>query len=130
MVAALVPSQPSTESAMALINGRWCRSGFMSQQFPRRMSGPGWCRVYVFHREEMLGAAFSLNTTVHAVSALEAQSISVPSSFVVYLLKKGKGMFLYSAVSSPLDRSGAAHFTPPLADLFIPTPTRLLWEAF
>ena len=35
----------------------------------------------------------------------------------------------YSAVSSPLDRS--KHFTlHSLADLFIPTPTQLLWEAF
>ena len=40
-----------------------------------------------------------------------------------------KGMFLYSAVSCPLDRS--KRFTlHPLADLFNPTPTRLLWEAF
>ena len=30
-------------------------------------------------------------------------------------------MVLYSAVSSPLDRSKRFHF-PPLADLFIPTP--------
>ena len=38
---------------------------------------------------------------------------------------KGKCMILYSAVSSPFDRSKrfALHF---LADLFIPTPTRLL----
>ena len=42
---------------------------------------------------------------------------------------KGKGMVLYSAVSSPLDRS--KRFTlHPLADLFIPTPTRLLLEEF
>ena len=41
-----------------------------------------------------------------------------------------KGMFvLYSAVSSPLDRPKC--FTlHPLADLFIPTPTRLLREPF
>ena len=40
-----------------------------------------------------------------------------------------QGMFLYSAVSSPLDRS--KRFTlPPVTDLFIPTPTRLLREAF
>ena len=40
-----------------------------------------------------------------------------------------KGMFLYSAVSSPLDYSPrfARH---PLSDLFIPTQTRLLGEAF
>ena len=36
--------------------------------------------------------------------------------------------FLYSAVSSTLDRSN--HFTlHPMADLFMPAPTRLLWEA-
>ena len=40
-----------------------------------------------------------------------------------------KGMFLYSAVSSPLDCS--KRFTlHPLADLFIPAPTRLLRAAF
>ena len=39
------------------------------------------------------------------------------------------GMFLYSSVSSPLDR--LKRFTLlPLAHLFIPTPTRLLWEEF
>ena len=43
--------------------------------------------------------------------------------------KKCKGMFLYSAVLSPLDRSKRfTHY--PLEDLFIPTPIRLLWEAF
>ena len=36
---------------------------------------------------------------------------------------------LYSPVSSPLDRSNALHF-PPLEDLLIPTPTRLLREVF
>ena len=44
-------------------------------------------------------------------------------------VKKDKGMFLYGAVSSLLDRS--KHSTlHALADLFIPTPTRLLREAF
>ena len=43
--------------------------------------------------------------------------------------KKVKTCFVYSLVSSPLDRS--KHFTLyPLADLFIPTSTRLLCEAF
>ena len=43
--------------------------------------------------------------------------------------KREKVTFLYSAVSRPLDRS--KHFTlHSLADLFIPTPTRLLREAF
>ena len=40
--------------------------------------------------------------------------------------KKGKGMFLYSAVSRQLARS--KRFT--LHRLFIPAPTQLLWEAF
>ena len=40
-----------------------------------------------------------------------------------------KGKFLYSAVSSPLDRSKRLILYPQ-ADLFIPTPTRLLREAF
>ena len=35
-------------------------------------------------------------------------------------------MFLYSAVSIPLAKRFTLH---PLADLFIPAPTRLLWEA-
>ena len=40
-----------------------------------------------------------------------------------------EGMFLYSVVSSPLDRS--KRFTlRPLAHLFIPGQTWLLWEAF
>ena len=38
------------------------------------------------------------------------------------IMEKGNGMFLYSAVSSPLDRSKRFTFHP-LADLFIPTPT-------
>ena len=42
---------------------------------------------------------------------------------------KGNDMFLYSAVSSPRDCS--KHFTlHPLADLFIPKPSRLLHEDY
>ena len=37
-------------------------------------------------------------------------------------VKDHKGMVLYSAVSSRLDRSKNALHFPPLADLFIPTP--------
>ena len=45
--------------------------------------------------------------------------------------KKGKGMFLYIA-QYPVrwTAQSVVHFLPPLADLFIPTPTRLLREAF
>ena len=46
-----------------------------------------------------------------------------------FLVSGKKVVFLYSAVSSPLDRS--KRFTlHALADLFIPTPAGLLWEAF
>ena len=38
------------------------------------------------------------------------------------------GKFLYSAVSSPQDRSKRFNFTS-LTDLFTQTPSRLLWEA-
>ena len=40
------------------------------------------------------------------------------------------GMFLYSGVSSLLDRSQCFTFHSSLADLFIPTPTWLLWKAY
>ena len=40
-----------------------------------------------------------------------------------------KGAFLLSSVSSPWDCSKCFTFHPQ-ADLFIPTPSRLLWEAF
>ena len=46
-----------------------------------------------------------------------------------FLVSGKKVVFLYSAVSGPLDRS--KRFTlHALADLFIPTPARLLGEAF
>ena len=43
------------------------------------------------------------------------------------VILKVKGMYLYSIMSvGPLK----SLYTLPLADLFIPTPTRLLWEEF
>ena len=39
-------------------------------------------------------------------------------------------MFLYSAVSNLSDHSCRALYTSSPADIFIPTPTRLLWEEF
>ena len=47
-----------------------------------------------------------------------------------FAIRKKKDMFLYSAVSSPLDRSKLFTLFLPLTDLFIPTQTRLLQEAF
>ena len=46
-------------------------------------------------------------------------------------VKKGKGSFFYIA-QYPVrwTAQSALHFLPSLADLFIPTPTRLLQEAF
>ena len=50
-------------------------------------------------------------------------------TMISFIEKCIKGMFSCSTVSSPLDHS--KRFTlHPLADLFIPTPTRILWEAF
>ena len=43
---------------------------------------------------------------------------------------KVKGMFLYSAVHPVRWTAQRVYTFPPLADLFIPTPTRLLLEAF
>ena len=53
----------------------------------------------------------------------------VISTMYFQLKVKGKGMFLYSAVSGPYDCS--KRFTlHPLVDLFIPRPSQLLWEVF
>ena len=102
VAAAVVPSQPSIESAMALINGRWCRSGFGSQQGPVGVGS-------VFHRAEMLGTAFGLNSKCcfDTGGPVTPRLIVFRSLFIKKKVKKG--MFLYSAVSSPLDRSSASH---------------------
>ena len=53
--------------------------------------------------------------------------LETPGSGMLHHCKYGMG--LYSEVSSPSDRT--KRFTLcPLADLFIPTPTRLPWETF
>ena len=44
--------------------------------------------------------------------------------------KKGKGSFYIAQYPVRWTAQSALHFLPPLADLFIPTPTRLLREAF
>ena len=44
--------------------------------------------------------------------------------------RKGKGSFYIAQYPVRWTVQSALHFSPPLADLFIPTPTRLLREAF
>ena len=46
------------------------------------------------------------------------------------LFKKGKGSFYIAQYPVRWTAQSALHFLPPLADQFIPTPTRLLREAF
>ena len=48
----------------------------------------------------------------------------------LYVQKKGKGSFSIAQYPVRWTAQSALHFLPPLADLFIPTPTRLLREAF
>ena len=43
---------------------------------------------------------------------------------------KGEGSFYIAQDPVRWTAQSALHFLPPLADLFIPTPTRLLREAF
>ena len=43
--------------------------------------------------------------------------------------KEGKGSFYIAQYPVRWTAQSASHFLPPLADLFIPTPTRLLREA-
>ena len=45
-------------------------------------------------------------------------------------IKKGKGMFYIAQYSVRRTAQSVLHFLPSLTDLFIPTPTRLLREAF
>ena len=52
-------------------------------------------------------------------------------SLSVYIKKgKGKGSFYIAQYPVRWTAQCALHFLPSLADLFIPTPTRLLREAF
>ena len=44
--------------------------------------------------------------------------------------KKGKGSFYIAQYPVRWTAQSALHFLPPLADLLIPTPTRLLRETF
>ena len=55
-----------------------------------------------------------------------------PDNFlnVFFYTYQGKGSFYKAQYPVRWTAQSALHFLPPLADLFIPTPTRLLREAF
>ena len=48
----------------------------------------------------------------------------------IEVFKKGKGSFYIAQYPVHWTAQSALHVLPPLADLFIPTPTRLLRQAF
>ena len=49
---------------------------------------------------------------------------------ILQMVKQGKGRFYIAQYPVRWPAQSALHFFPPLEDLFIPTPTRLLREAF
>ena len=68
---------------------------------------------------------------IEKLTYYQAHSVSNSAPKKVnFTIRTGKGMFYIAWY--PVRRSAQSvlvHFTP-LADLFIPTPTQLLWEAF
>ena len=66
--------------------------------------------------------------TVSLLSSVLFSALSCSTSMISCSVK-GKGMFLYSAASSSWDCSKRFTLHPP-AVLFIPMPSRPLWEAF
>ena len=108
-------------------------------------------KTHVFHRVRTSNSPAMLSALLHRVYDILEQGprgdpicmrtlsshcrgpfrcISIQHGVLVTVCRlKQKRYVLYSAVSSELDRS--KRFTVhPLADLFIPTTTRLHWEAF
>ena len=77
-------------------------------------------KTYLFHYSLLLKCCH--DDAIAAASPTNVNNLSTRGL-------KSKGMFLYSEVSSPLDRSKRVMLCP-RADLFIPTPTWLLLEAF
>ena len=74
----------------------------------------------------------SIMTTCAHCAAFVVMLVVANSAFVesVTLDCKGKGSFYIAQYPVRWTAQGALHILPPLADLFIPTPTRLLREAF
>ena len=79
-----------------------------------------------FERKYIATLTIARITTVHKDIKLKRKDNTILSMCISPVRKD---MFLYSAVSSQLDRSKRRTLHP-LADLFIPTPIRLLREAF
>ena len=69
------------------------------------------------------------NELVDFLEGAASSLVTVNHERTVFFIRKGKGMYLYSTVSSPLDHSKPFTFHT-LADLLIPAPTQLLWEPF
>ena len=66
-------------------------------------------------------------------SLLCSVGVAVPAAawkLDIKVKKKGKGSFYIAQYPVRWIAQSALHFLPPLADLFIPTQTRLLREAF
>ena len=70
-------------------------------------------------------SVFNLNSCTSIVSITHLNIIISTTSNV-----KGKGSFYIAQYPVRWTAQSALHFLPPLADLFIRTPTRLLREAF
>ena len=69
----------------------------------------------------------SLYVTAHA--KMSHLSVKTYSCFITYS-NRGKGSFYIAQYPVRWTAQSALHFLPSLTDLFIPTPTRLLREAF
>ena len=70
-----------------------------------------------------------LSTMIVSIRQCSLAYISV-LYIVICKKKKGKGSFYIAQYPVRRTAQSAVHFLPSLVDLFIPTPTRLLREAF
>ena len=70
---------------------------------------------------------FTIDVFIDLKKAFDTVDHSILVKKVVF---KGKGSFYIAQYPVRWTAQSALHFLPSLADLFIPTPTRLLREAF
>ena len=64
------------------------------------------------------------------IEFLNSSFMDVYCPYGNFVVKKGKGSFYIAQYPVRWTAQSALHFLPSLADLFMPTPTRLLREAF